>query len=347
MVDEPEGEPAASEPTLPIVSRPPGGVCVWQSLLLLGRGVRLGLRTRLFMPAALGVFLTFLGWWCIAWMFSATDDALLNSSLKGFNGCPLTSGSAMRAPSAPELADKDKPAPASDADKDAAAAPRPSNSFLLALREGPRVPVVWDVLSRPVRLAFRPDATYQTLAFSILATLWVTAVWAFFGGGIVRMAAMELTREEKISWKQAFGHALRKWQSLFAAPLFPLFGVLLFGLPTALVGLLGHTNVGLFLASLIAPVLLIGGLLSAIFVIGLWFGWPLMIAAISTESSDSFDGLSRAFSYVYQRSLHLLGYLVVAVVLNLLAMGVAIGFSEMVIYLAGWSFSWGMGDGPA
>ncbi|MBS0208642.1 MAG: hypothetical protein JSS27_06765 [Planctomycetes bacterium] len=318
----------------------------WASVLLIGRAARLGLRSRLFMPAAAGVFLTFLGWWCIAWMFSGTDDPYLKAALQPYAHCPLSSGCMVQEPIDTRtmnqvLADQFQRELARDMQSNGAFTPS------MRLTTITNAPNVWATLSRPVRDAFSLQAGFQTLAFSILALAWASAVWALVGGAICRMAALELAREEKISWGQAMGHALGRWRSLFAAPLFPLVGVLLFALPMAVVGLLGRTNIGGLLLAIVWPVYLLAGFLLAIFVIGLWFGWPLMIAAISTESSDSFDGLSRSFSYVFQRSVTLLGYVAVAVVFNLLAGIAALFFSEMVIYLSTWAASWGTGGGPS
>lgn len=345
MVDVPDAQPtpASGEPAAK-AGASCGNDC-WASLLFLGRAARLGLRSRMFMPAAAGVLLTFVGWWGIATLFSGSDDPLLRSVLPRYTGCPLNASCMVHSPSDQELL-------AQDAMREAAANFERATGQSIPLSfpsrgiESLNVPIVWETLSRPVRTAFRADVTYQSLAFSLLAMLWCTAVWGLFGGAICRMAALELGREEKISWGQAFRHAAGRWRSLFAAPLFPLVGVLMFAAPIALMGLLGRTNVGLLISGVIWPLFLLASFLLALFVTGLWFGWPLMIAAISTESSDSFDGLSRAFSYVFQRSVGLLGYVITAVVFNALAIAVALFFSELIIYLTTWSFSWGSGAGP-
>ena len=56
----------------------------------------------------------------------------------------------------------------------------------------------------------------------------------------------------------------------------------------------------------LAAVLMLG-LIMAVVLVGL-VGWPLMNATISTEGSDSFDALSRSYSYVYQVPWHCLWY---------------------------------------
>ena len=77
--------------------------------------------------------------------------------------------------------------------------------------------------------------------------------------------------------------------------------------------LLMRSDLGLLLAGLVWPLALVGGLLMGIFMLGLVFGWPLMWGAISTEGTDSFDALSRSYSYVYQRPYHYLFYSIVQV----------------------------------
>jgi hypothetical protein len=59
---------------------------------------------------------------------------------------------------------------------------------------------------------------------------------------------------------------------------------------------------------------LVVGLLLAILVMGLAVGWPLMFATVSVEGTDGFDGMSRAFNYVYERPLLYLGQIVLSMV---------------------------------
>jgi hypothetical protein len=177
--------------------------------------------------------------------------------------------------------------------------------------------------------------------------LWAVAVWSLFGGAITRMAALHLGRESKASYRSAMGHALAKWTKYWSSPLLPLLGIAMIAVPLAILGLLGRTNIGMFIVGLLWPVLLLGGVLMTIFAAGLWLGWPLMWAAISTESSDSFDALSRAYSYVFQRTLRLLGYVVVATFLSIVGGAIAWAFAAGVVHLTSWSVAWGAGNGPA
>ena len=202
----------------------------------------------------------------------------------------------------------------------------------------------WWQLSAPFRQLFSPNLTYPSLAFVLLCGLWATAVWAFFGGAISRIAALQIAREEQIGLRPALKHAREKFLAYFSAPLLPLVGVLLVTLLTALIGLLMRSDVGLLIAGLIWPLVLIGGLLMGIFLLGLFFGWPLMWGAISTEGSDSFDALSRSYSYVYQRPYHYLFYAIVASFLGVLGGLLVYYFASAVFHLSLWAASWGCGD---
>ena len=89
--------------------------------------------------------------------------------------------------------------------------------------------------------------------------------------------------------------------------------------------------------------MLLAGLLMALLLLGLVFGWPLMWATISTEGTDSFDALSRSYAYVFQRPLHYLFYAVVAAVLGWLGWLLVSTFASAVIWLTSWAVAWGCG----
>ena len=50
---------------------------------------------------------------------------------------------------------------------------------------------------------------------------------------------------------------------------------------------------------LLFPLVLLGGLAMAVALFGM-IGWPMIHATLSAEGSDSFDALSRSYSYVYR-----------------------------------------------
>jgi len=111
-------------------------------------------------------------------------------------------------------------------------------------------------------------------------------------------------------------------------------------IPVVLLGLLLRWDVGLLLAALIWPLALLAGLIMAVLLLGLVFGWPLMFATISTEGTDSFDALSRSYAYTFQRPLHYLFYALAAAALGTLGWLLVSNFAAGVVGLTCWAASW-------
>jgi hypothetical protein len=133
--------------------------------------------------------------------------------------------------------------------------------------------------------------------------LWMLAVWAIFGGAIARIAAVHVARDEKISIRQALRFSTAKFLSFFSAPLIPLLIMLLICLVMAAGGLLTVILpfVGPILVGVGFILFLIGGFLVTLVFFGWVGGSGLMYPTIAVEGSDSFDAISRSFSYLYAR----------------------------------------------
>jgi hypothetical protein len=199
-------------------------------------------------------------------------------------------------------------------------------------------------LAAPFFGLFNPQITIGEFFFLLVCSLWELAIWAFFGGAITRLAAVALAREETLSWGYLTSFAQSRWPSYFAAPLFPLFGVLLAAVPLALFGLLLRTDVGLVIAGALWFVPLLGGLFMAVLLVGLFFGYPLMWATISAEGTDAFDALSRSYAYTYQRPLLYTLYALVAGALGMLGWMVVAIFASAIVDLGAWGVSWCSGE---
>ena len=111
--------------------------------------------------------------------------------------------------------------------------------------------------------------------------------------------------------------------------------------PIFFLGLLMGSDFGTLLVSIVWPLALLLGVLMALLLLGLLFGWPLMWSTISAEGSDSFDALSRSYAYVFQRPLHYLFYVIVAAVLGFLGWLLVANFAAAVIWLSYWAAGWG------
>ncbi len=202
----------------------------------------------------------------------------------------------------------------------------------------------WEQLSAPMMAMFALDASVSDVAVMLLAAVGSLAIWAFFGGAMARIAAVQLTCDEHVGLVAALRFACQKWLSLFAAPLIPACGIVAAGVPLWVLGLLLRSGVGMFLASLVWPVALIFGAVMALLALGLLFAWPLMWATIATEGSDSFDAISRAYAYLFQRPVHFLFYVIVATLLAWLGWLVVGTIASGVVGMAYWSASWGSGQ---
>jgi hypothetical protein len=193
-------------------------------------------------------------------------------------------------------------------------------------------------LMRPIVYFFSPRAEgfWPRLYFAcvMLVTL---AVWALFGGAITRIAAVQVARGEKIGLTEAVRFTLRRLVSYVTAPLFPLGFVLVLVIFMILFGFLHMIPVvgDIFVSGLFWWVMIFFGLAIAVALVGL-VGWPLMAATISTEGTDSWEAVSRAYSYVYQRPWHFLWNSLVAVTYAGVVFFFAGFMTSFGVYLAKW-----------
>ncbi len=150
--------------------------------------------------------------------------------------------------------------------------------------------------------------------FFILFTLVFLLVWAVFGGAIARIAAVHVARDERISVREAVRFSTDKLLSFIFAPVIPMGILLACGLAVAVGGLLFYIPwVGPVVGGAILVLGLLAGLVMTLCLIGGVGGVGLMYPTIAVEGSDSFDAISRSFSYVFTRPWKALFYTAVAI----------------------------------
>ncbi len=233
---------------------------------------------------------------------------------------------------------------------------RGPNPYMLVTGQAPRwekghfldwllteqVPVLLEPLFklfRPLVFFFDSKAGGLTRFYCILLLLWTILVWGLFGGAITRIAAVQVTRQEKVGLLEALRFTAKRYVSYISAPILPLIfvGVLvilmiIFGLFHMIPGF------GELLDALFWWLMILFGLGMAVVLVGL-VGWPLMSSTISTEGTDSWEAVSRSYSYVYQAPWHYIWYTLVA-----LAYGAVIVFfvgfmGSLMVYLSKWGVS--------
>lgn len=210
----------------------------------------------------------------------------------------------------------------------------------------------WQIVLLPFRdfvdratVLFRPDAAPAQLADAATRMLWSLIVWSIFGGAISRIAAVQFARDQQIGIRRALLFSGSRFLGYFSAPLMPLVGVAILWALCVLGGWIGRIpgGVGESLLGILWGFELLFGVLIAVVLIGVAAGWPLMFATISVEGTDGFDGLSRAYNYLFERPLYVLWQSVVIMFYGSFMIFFVWLVSQMMTYLAVWGVSWGLG----
>ena len=297
----------------------------WRDLfpwLIILRTFKIAIGPTVLTVATLATLLTPLGWWAGAWLFLPKhwDEARERWVIEYPRVDPQAA-----------LSDEFKLPPA-------------AREYLPAAASGLIEPYMR--LAEPLRHVFRINVTLRQVAYFVFGSLWALGLWALAGGFITRSAVLRLAHEHEPEVMPVASFALRRWLWYFLTPLYPLLGVLLFGIPIAILGIPIYFSpgAGSIIAGLLWVFVVLASLAAAWFLAGLVFGWPLMWPAISAErEGDPFEAFSRSFSYVYGRPLHYFFYFVVAALFGALCLAVVHGAVVLVTEFGFWSLAWGGG----
>jgi hypothetical protein len=206
-----------------------------------------------------------------------------------------------------------------------------------------QVPVLVEPLAKflyPIGLLLNPHVGGVTRFYLLLVTLWTLATWAFFGGAITRLAAVQLAGKDRPGLVETLRFVAARYLSYLAAPLVPLVFVALIVILFVLYGLVLHSwpLVGDVIDSVAFPILVLLGFGQAILLVGL-VGYPLMYATVSAEGSDTFDALSRSYNYVFQSPWNYIWYSLVTVLYGAVLVFFVVFMGSFVVYLTKWSLS--------
>jgi hypothetical protein len=192
----------------------------------------------------------------------------------------------------------------------------------------------------PLVYFFKATAEGWPRFYFFLVFVWTVLTWSFFGGAITRIAAVQVARGEKIGLMDAINFTVKRIDSYLTAPLFPIGFILVLVLFAILFGILQLIPLfGDLVSGLLWVIPLVLGLLITVTLVGLVVGWPLMSPTISAEGTDSWEAVSRSFSYVFQKPFHYLWYSIVAVVYGAILI-FFIGFmGSFTVYMSKWAVS--------
>lgn len=192
----------------------------------------------------------------------------------------------------------------------------------------------------PIGLLLNPHVGGVTRLYLLLITLWTLVTWAFFGGAITRLAAVQLAGKDRPGLVETLRFVASRYLSYLAAPLVPLIFVALIVVLMVLYGLVLHIwpVVGDVIDSVAYPILVLLGFGQAILLVGL-VGYPLMYATVSAEGSDTFDALSRSYNYVFQSPWNYIWYSLVAILYGAVLVFFVVFMGSLVVFLTKWSLS--------
>ncbi|MEO2041833.1 MAG: hypothetical protein ABGW79_08240 [Pirellulales bacterium] len=232
----------------------------------------------------------------------------------------------------------------SDGDQPAITLPTPSHGVLPSLSaQVERLPTPVRDLLVLLSTPWNPLATSRQFAGSIFRCIWFLLVWSIFATAIARYVALRLVDEEQPGFGETLRFGTQKWPAAFNSAAFVFLGIVALAIPGGLLGLVMRFDWGLAVVGVLWPLILLGAVILAILGIGLAAGWPLMVAAVGIERGDSFQAISTAFSYLYQRPIHFAFYGFISCVLAILGFFAAGLFADTTVLFALWAGSFGMG----
>lgn len=205
------------------------------------------------------------------------------------------------------------------------------------------VPVLVEPLNKlllPVAKLISPGTSPWTRFYLILILFCFIAVWAFCGGVITRLAAVQLANKGPMSLKQAIRFVSNRYLAYLGAPAVPLLIIAGIAIGLWIYGLIGLIPVfgDLFIYGIGLPVIIAAGAVMAIFLVGL-VGYPLMYTTLSAEGdqSDTFDALSRSLNYVYQCPWYYIWYWLVAIAYGAAVTFFVLFFVSLTVYVGRWA----------
>ncbi len=152
------------------------------------------------------------------------------------------------------------------------------------------------------------------LASVLVFLLIVIVCLALTGAFTCRFAALSLAGKNP-DFKNVLLFSWTHLLTFIKAPLLPFLTIIGTGLVLILLALPGAIPMlGEIMVGAEFLIFLLGGFIIMLMILGLMGGGALIYPALAVEGSDSFDAISRSFSYVYARSWRTLFYSLIALV---------------------------------
>ncbi|TWT76908.1 hypothetical protein Pla123a_23330 [Posidoniimonas polymericola] len=157
-------------------------------------------------------------------------------------------------------------------------------------------------------LTLAPDGGILGVARAVGLVVW----WSLVGGAISQIAAADLTHRPPAALFAAMAASARQLLTRCLPLLAVGLAVAALMIPLWLHGLAMRVPVLGVLSALLLPIPLALAAVGAVLLVLLAVNWLILMACPAVEQTDAFDATSRAFAYVTQRPVRLLGYLLTA-----------------------------------
>lgn len=174
----------------------------------------------------------------------------------------------------------------------------------------------------------------------LLVCGWGLAVWSWAATAICRSTALRMLGVD-FNWLDVLRFTNQHFADALFSILIPLLAVVVLSMPLVFAGWLLAGDLLSVLGGLVAALLGWVGLLTGLMLFGLSLSWPLMFPALALEGRDSFESISRAYAYLLQRPVTLLGLAFAGLVVG----GMVNYLIEWFCYLSSSSYEWGLAWG--
>jgi hypothetical protein len=137
----------------------------------------------------------------------------------------------------------------------------------------------------------------------LIFAVWFLFIWSFFAGAINRTAAYRIARDESITLKEGLNFGAQTWLNHFLAILFLVIFIAaafyICVLTAFILDLIPFVGELVLIFAFIF--ILVAAFLITLLLAGLLFGFNMISSAIGVDKVDSFDAISRAYSYILGR----------------------------------------------
>ena len=156
----------------------------------------------------------------------------------------------------------------------------------------------------------------QHTVYFFLFGAGVLLIWSWCGGAICRLAAVQFSRDEKPTIRQALGYGRRKlFRGFLLAPCIPLLFIIVIMVFMALGGALLRVWVlGDLIGGPFFFLALLGGFLIAVLLLGVVVGGSLFWPFVAAEGVEAFDAFARGLHFPLARPMKAIVYAVVSII---------------------------------